>query len=124
VSIVFRVLLILFSVGALAFILRKIRTSQMQIDSAVVWIIFMFGLAVIGVFPEAAMYISGVIGIMSPANFVFVGVIFVLLIIVFNLSLKVSKQQYQIQQLTQMLAMVEKQKESESVQEASNISDE
>jgi len=111
-SIIFRILLITFSVGALAFIMVKIRSSQMQIDGAVIWIISMFGLVIIGIFPNIVVFASRLLGIRSPANLVFVGVIFVLLLIIFNLSLKVSRQQYQIQQLTQMVVLEEKRKDT------------
>ena len=110
-DILFRVMLILFSVGALAFITKKIRSSQMQIESALVWIISMFGLVLFSIFPGIISFIAGLLGIRSPANLVFVGVIFILLILVFNLSVKVSKQQFQIQQLTQMIAIEKKEKD-------------
>ena len=100
-----RVLLFLVSTGMLFFVLKKIRNSQVQIDSAIFWILFMLGLVITSVFPDLIFYISTWIGIDSPANFVFLCVIFLLLIKLFNLSLQMSKLQYQIQQLTQIVAL-------------------
>ena len=106
-SIYFRVLLCLVSIGTLIFVLIKIRRAQMQIGDAVFWIIFMIGLVVVGVFPGIVIYVSELIGVESAANFVFLSIIFLLLIKVFYLSLQMSKQQYRIQQLTQIIALGE-----------------
>ena len=103
-SIYFRVLLLIVSVGAILFVLRKIRKSQVQIDDTVFWIIFMLGLVLSSIFPNIVIMISNLIGVESPANFVFLCIIFLLLLRVFILSLQISKMKYQIQQLTQIVA--------------------
>ena len=106
-NILLRVLLLAVSLGALVFVLVKIRKSQVQIDNAVFWILFMLVLVAVSVFPNIIIYLSSWIGIESPANFVFLCIIFLLLIKVFLLSLHASKQQYQIQKLTQMVVINE-----------------
>ena len=111
-SILFRLLLFLVSTGALFFVLIKIRKSQVQIDNAIFWILFMLALVFISVFPRIAIDISNWIGIESPANCVFLGIIFILLLKVFHLSLHISKQQYQIQQLSQIVALANLHKNS------------
>ena len=104
-NILFRLLLFLTSIGALFFTLKKIRKSQAQIDNAIFWILFMLGLVVVSIFPGIVIYISNFVGVESAANFVFLFIIFLLLLKVFNLSLQMSKLQYQIQQLTQIIAL-------------------
>ena len=111
-NILFRLLLLLISTGALIFVLIKIRKAQMQIDNAVFWIIFMLSLVVVSIFPGIVVFISDLIGVESAANFVFLCIVFLLLIKVFNLSLKVSKLQYQIQQLTQIVSLEKSRQET------------
>ena len=111
-SILFRLLLLVISTGTLFFVLIKIRNAQMQIDNAVFWILFMICLVAISIFPGAVIYISNLIGVESSANFVFLCIVFLLLMKVFNLSLRMSKLQYQIQQLTQIIALEERRKAS------------
>ena len=121
-SILFRLLLLLISVGALFFVLKKIRNSQVQIDNVVFWILFMLGLVLISVFPGILISISNLIGVESPANFVFLCIIFLLLLKVFSLSLQISKQQYQIQRLTQIIALGELRKNAnEQAQEEGEL---
>ena len=104
-TILFRTFLFLFSTGTLFFVLWKIRHSQVQIGTAVFWILFMLGLVVISIFPIIVTYASKLFGIVSPANFVFLCVLFVMLIKNFHLSLQLSKLHYQMQVLTQMFAL-------------------
>jgi len=124
VSILFRLLLFFVSISALLFVLKKIRKSQAQIDNAIFWILFMLALVVISVFPSVIIYISNLIGIESPANFVFLCIIFILLLKVFHLSLYISKQQYQIQQLAQIIALEKLQKNPDRMMQNEDIRDE
>ena len=93
--------------GALIFVLRRIRSAQAQIDGAVFWILFMLGLVAISVFPGIAVRVAALIGVESPANFVFLCIIFILLLKVFTMSLQISTMQYQIQRLTQIVVLGE-----------------
>ena len=104
-NILLRLLLFSSSIGSLLFVLRKIRNAQTQIDSTVFWILFMLMLVVISIFPGIVYFFSNLIGVESPSNFVFLFIIFLLLYKVFSLSLQMSKLQYQIQQLTQIIAL-------------------
>ena len=116
-NILFRLLLFFISTGVFFFMMKKIRKSQVQIDNTIFWILFMLGLVSISVFPSIVIYISNFIGIESPANFVFLCIIFLLLLKVFNLSLQLSKLQYQLQQLTQIFALEKLQRDSDRHQQ-------
>jgi hypothetical protein len=56
-------------------------------------------------------------GIQSPANMVFLFVIFILLIKTFNLTLEISQLQYKIQELVQKIALDENKKNKEADKE-------
>ena len=111
--ILFRLLLLFISIVTLFFMFKKIRNAQIQIGSAIFWIIFMLGLVLVSIFPGVVIYISYLIGIESPANFVFLSIIFLLLLKMFSLSLLISKMQYQIQQLSQIIALEDLQKRAD-----------
>jgi len=104
-NILLRIILSVVSVIVLFFVLKKIRKSQVHIENTIFWILFMFGLVIISIFPGIAVFFSNLIGIESPANFIFLCIIFLLLLKLFNLSLQLSKLQYQIQQLSQIIAL-------------------
>ncbi|MDR1014509.1 MAG: DUF2304 domain-containing protein [Coriobacteriales bacterium] len=108
-----RVLLILGSLLTLVFLIVQIRRKRLQIDYAVSWILISLLLLVASVFPHAAIGLSRMLGFESPANFVFLAVVFLLLMKLFSVTLKLSRANQQIVDLAQRLALAEKRLEGE-----------
>jgi len=84
----------------------------------------MLALVVVSVFPGVIIHISNWIGIESPANFVFLCIIFLLLLKVFHMSLQISKQQYHIQQLAQLIALEKQQNNPDKILKNEDMQDE
>ena len=89
-SVLFRILLLAGSIGTASFFLRKIRKAKIQIYDAIFWLMFSAILIVLSVFPEVLSFFSGWLGIQSPANFLFLVIIFLLLIHQFYLTIRIS----------------------------------
>ena len=106
-----RILLFLISTGTFFFAMKKIRNLQVQIDNMIFWILFILGLFAISIFPDIIFFLARLFYIDTPSSFVFISMIFFLMLKVFNLSLQVSKLQYQLQQLTQIVVLKEHQNE-------------
>lgn len=105
-SLSLRFLLLLVSLLSCAYAIRRIRRSQMQIDDALFWIITSVLLVVISAFPKIATFFSALIGIESPANAVFLAVIFLLLTKLFSLSVQVSQLNQKIRVISHEIAFV------------------
>lgn len=108
-SLVLRIVLVVVAVLSCIFVLRKIRKSQMRIEDTLFWLVISFGVLVLGIFPQIAYWLSDVIGIMSPVNFVFLVFVFLLLFKVFILTVQVSQQQEKLKTLAQNVAIYESQ---------------
>ena len=106
-SISLRVLLIIVSVMNTLNILRRIRKSKLQIDYSIFWLVFSMILIVIAVFPQIVIKLAQIIGFQSPANMVFLLVIFALMFKSFQSTLEISQLQYKIEELTQKIALEE-----------------
>ena len=106
-SIALRVLLIIVSVMNTLNILRRIRKSKLQIDYSIFWLVFSMILIVIAVFPQIVIKLAQIIGFQSPANMVFLLVIFALMFRSFQSTLEISQLQYKIEELTQKIALEE-----------------
>ena len=104
-TIQFRILLILVSFLTAGYILRKIRQAQMQIEDAIFLIFVPIILIVLSIVPSLAIVASKIIGIESPANFVFLSMIFILLIKVFTLSIKISQVEHKLETFIQEYAI-------------------
>lgn len=110
-SIVLRILLIVASVSVFFFVFKKIRKAQLNIDDSIYWILFATFLLVLSIFPNIVVWIADWIGVDSPANFVFLCVIFLLIIKLFQVSIELSVQKHRLNHLVQKLALVNRQQE-------------
>ena len=109
-----RIALILVSLGTFAMIIRKIRESKMQIESAIFWIMLSIVLVLYSIFPKLADASAHFLGIYSTANFLFLFAIFVLIIKVFFMSIHISQLESRVKELVQEMALEEKKHEEET----------
>lgn len=112
-SIVLRIVLILGALLALSIVVRKVRKSKICIADSVYWVCAAVLLLVLAIFPGIAFFFSGLLGFLSPSNFVFVVVIALMLLKLFNLACDVSRLTDKVEQLSQELALSKKKLEDE-----------
>lgn len=112
-----RIVLVVTCVLTCWYTLRKIRKSQMQIEDSLFWIMLSFGLVVFSIFPQVAEFLSGILGLYSPVNFVFLMFIFLLLMKVFTLTLKFSQMEERLKRLVQRIAIDEEKRHKEENKE-------
>ncbi len=108
-----RIALILVSVVTFFLMMRKIRQSKVQIESAIFWIVLAMVLVIYSIFPAAADFCARVLGIYSTANFLFLVAIFLLIVKVFDMTIQISQLETKIKELVQQMALEEKRHEEE-----------
>ncbi|MBQ6322567.1 MAG: DUF2304 family protein [Lachnospiraceae bacterium] len=86
-----RILLLVVALLTAIWILWKIRKLKVKMEDAIFWVIFAFLLAILGIFPELTYWMTTMLRMMSPANLIFLVIIFLLLEKVFTLSIIVSQ---------------------------------
>lgn len=86
-----RILLLVSAAFSATWILYQIRKLKVKLDHAIYWVIFAILLAVLGLFPELTYWLTAKLGMISPANLIFLVIIFLLLFKVFTLSMAVSQ---------------------------------
>ena len=106
-SLELRILLILSSLIVLTSIVLKIRKAKFQIHDGVFWFLLSILFLVLSIFPQIAIRISELLGVESAANLVFLGVLALVIIKNFLLSIKVSLLEYNLMKLTQRVAVDE-----------------
>lgn len=100
-----RIALIVASLLTLTFVLFRIRKSRVKLEDTIFWICLAVLIFVLSLFPQIFYFLSGIVGTYAPVNFVFLFFIFVLLVQVFNVSMRVSQTDTKIKELTQQLAI-------------------
>lgn len=108
---VLRIVLMVASLLTTAYILKKIRNSKAQIEDSIFWILLSAFLIVISVFPIIPTAVSRLLGITAPVNFLFLFMIFILLVKIFSMSLKISALETRLRNLTQEIAIRNKEEE-------------
>lgn len=107
-SLAMRVLLLVGAIGTLFYFLKKIRKNKLDIDYSIFWILFGGVLAIVSIFPGIITWASDLLGVLSPANMVFLLVIFLLIIKLFSITVKLSITEHKLRKMAQYLAIREK----------------
>ena len=106
-TLLFRITLIVCALLVFIYVLRKIRHSEVKIADSTFWFIFALLLVLLAVFPQIAFFLSDIFGIESPANFVFLAIIAVLLIREFFTTVELSQLRNKVVALAQSEALAE-----------------
>ena len=105
-----RLILLFGAVLTMAYFIRQIQKKRMQID----WALFSGALVALAAFPGIVTFGARLLHIQSPANLIYLCLIFALIIKLFTTTVKVSKLNQQVTELTQHIALYEReQKEAE-----------
>ncbi len=113
-----RIILFIVSVVSVVFVVRKIRKANLKIEYSLFWIVFSFLLLVLSIFPNLTYVMAKLCAIEAPVNFIFLFMIFLLLLHSFYLTLKTSRLENMIQNLTQEIAIRSKIEEDEAGKKA------
>lgn len=109
-----RICLILVSVITLLYMMKKIRNSKLQIEYSLFWIIFAGLLIIISIFPQIIYGLAAIFGVASPANLIFVFIIFILLLKLFMVTIELSQLENKVKELIQQIAIREKEDEDKN----------
>lgn len=109
-TLVFRIVLIVVSLLTTFYILKKIRQSKLQIEYAIFWILFAGVLIVFSLFPWLVTLFTRMLGMQLPVNFIFMLFIFVLMVKLFLMTIELSALENKVKDLTQELALAEKER--------------
>ena len=112
-----QIILIAASVIVTFYTISKIRRARLDIDDALFWILFSALLLVMSIFPIIPTFFADLIGIQSPVNFVFLFMIFIAFIKLFNVAVDLSVQKHRLNALVQRLAINEARKKAEEEKE-------
>ena len=113
-TIVFRIVLIAVAVLSLLYMMRKIHQSKLQIEHSLFWVIFSIIILIIAIFPQLPIWLAKLLGIQSPVNLVYLIIIFVLIIRLFQVTLQMSKLENRLKNFVQHEAIREHEEDSKS----------
>ncbi len=104
-SVALRLLLLIASLFTAFLICHKIRKSKVRQEDAAFWLVFAIILAVLGIFPKITYGLCDLLGIMSPANLVFLVIIALLLEKLLTLSIQISTMENKLEVMAAEIAL-------------------
>ena len=115
-SVKIQIIIAVLIICALIVIIDMIRKKRLELSYALSWLLVGIGVLILDDFPQLIKTISEKIGIVSPVNMLFFFGFRFSLVIIFVLTIAVSKLSIKIKQLAQQIAIYEK-KETERRQQ-------
>lgn len=104
----FRVVLVIVSIGTLMTVLKRIRKAKLMIEDSMYWILLAMMFVVFALFPVVPDTMARLLGIYSTANFLFLFMIFLLLMRMFAMSMRISTLEDKLRKLVQDRALYDK----------------
>lgn len=104
-STMLRVVLFVSALIVLAVIIRRLKTSQIQVMDSIFWLLFSFSFVLLAIFPQIASILASMLGFQAASNFVFLYVIAILVLRDFSMTVKYAKLRDKLDQLVQELAL-------------------
>lgn len=93
---------------ALAAIINMIRKKSLDLKYALSWLIVIVLLLIIDIFPVLMITVSQMLGIWSPVNMIFFLGFCFSLVIIFTLTVALSRMSARVRKMTQVIALNEK----------------
>lgn len=100
-----RVALLLGSLLAFAFVIGFIRKNRVKIEDTIFWVLLSIALLIFSIFPQIVYFGRKLLSIESPANFVFLLLIAVLLANSFYQTMKISSLEIKLKEMAQRVAL-------------------
>lgn len=103
-----KIVLLVFTLIFFAYVIRMIVNKKLLLKYTLVWFFASIVLIVLAMFDKISMWLANVLRIETPINAVIVAVFAFVLLILFALTVTISKNVEQIRELTQEVALLRK----------------
>lgn len=111
VTVIMRILVAIADLVFLMCVLKLVSQDKLLLKYSLLWILLCLVVLACDAFPEIMYWAADLIGFISPSNFIFLVAIGLLLAITLSLSVAVSRAVVANKNLTQRLALLEKELE-------------
>jgi hypothetical protein len=103
---ILQVILVIASSMFFVFILNMVRSRRLELKYALTWILTSFSFIILSIFPQVLKFISYVLHIKEPVNTLFLSIMFFLLLIVFTLTIALSRNANRVKTLSQEIGIL------------------
>lgn len=101
-----QIIMILASILFLAYIILMLRYRKIELKYSLAWLLAGISLLATAVFPDLLKLLSKLLNIIEPVNTLFLSIIFFILLIVFTLTIALSRNANRVKTLTQEIGIL------------------
>ena len=103
-----RIILFVLILLTFALFVDQIKQKKLKLQYTLTWMLLLLFILIVTVFPEILGFVANIMGIALPINMIFFFGFLFTLVIIYRLTMAVSKQSEEIKFLTQKVALLEK----------------
>lgn len=103
-----RIILFILILLTFALFVDQIKQKKLKLQYTLTWMMLLLFILIVTVFPEILGFVADIMGIALPVNMIFFFGFLFTLVIIYRLTMAVSKQSEEIKFLTQKVALLEK----------------
>lgn len=118
-----RVALVAGALFLLFYVFKKVRSTPVQVTDTIFWFLSAVVLVLLAIFPDIAFVCADLLGIQSPANFIFTVLVAALIIRVFLSSMEIAVLKNRVNELSQEVALKERALQTDKVEVRGDIDD-
>lgn len=100
-----RIEMIVIAVVFVAIVFRTVNKKKLLLKYSLIWLTIALGMIIVSFFPHLVTWLSALVGIETPSNFIYLLGLVALLIITFSLTIILSKQTEQVKTLIQTISI-------------------
>ena len=103
---ILQIIMISSSLVFLCYIIIMLRNKKIELKYTLIWLFAGFSFLIIAIFPNLLRLISGLLHIVEPVNTLFLLILFFILLIVFTLTIALSRSAGRVKTLTQEIGII------------------
>ena len=115
-----RVFVLIGALFAFWFMIQNIRKAKLVIADSIYWFMFAIVMLLIGIFPQISFFFARALRVASASNLVYLVIIAMLLLRVFQQDIKLSQLNTKLQKLAQDSAIFQADQKKDDSEESSN----
>ncbi len=100
-----RILCVICSALTFSGMAQQIKKSRIKIEDSIFWVLLSALLLFIAIFPDVASFLAHMLGFQATSNFVFCGLIAILLVKEFHHTMRISQLKHKVNELAQKEAL-------------------
>lgn len=101
-----QIIMIAASLLFMGFVIVMIRNRKIELKYTLAWMLAGVSFLVLSLFPGLLVFISSLLNIVEPVNTLFLSIIFFMLLIIFTLTVALSRNANRVKTLTQEIGII------------------